>query len=189
MIRGFVILAENTEEVNYVRCAEALAYSIRCVMPKANISLLSSSRSSCFDQCIPLPYGDLAPESDWKLINDWQVYEGSPYDETIKLEADMWMPRSIEHWWDLLALQDVVVSTTIRTFKGEIATNRFYRRFIDDNLLPDVYNAITYFKKSPTAQKFFNVVRDVFENWPSYREIFKCSQEEPVSTFWAFALA
>ena len=40
---------------------------------------------------IKLPYGDQAPDSDWKLVNDWQVYEASPYEYTIKLEADMYM--------------------------------------------------------------------------------------------------
>ena len=29
MNKGFVILAQNTEFVNYVKCAEVLAYSIK----------------------------------------------------------------------------------------------------------------------------------------------------------------
>ena len=101
MTRGFVIMAQNTANVKYTHCAKALEKSIKRVMPDANVTIITTSM---------LPHGDLAPKGDWKLINDWQVYEASPYDETIKLEADMYMPRSIEHWWDILSQKDVVVT-------------------------------------------------------------------------------
>jgi hypothetical protein len=149
-------------------------------MPKANVTIITTDM---------LPHGDQAPDSDWKLANDWQVYDASPYDETIKLEADMFIPRSIEHWWDILSINDVVVSNKIRNFKGEISNVRVYRRFIDDNELPDCYNAITYFKKSDTAKQFFDIVRNVFENWEQYKAILKCNPQEEVSTDWAYALA
>ena len=123
MSQGFVVLAQNTEKVDYVRCAEALAMSIKRVMPSANISIVTDDAcySNVWDEIIPLPYGDLAPKSDWKLINDWQVYEASPYDYTIKLEADLFIPRSIDFWWNTLKQRDVVVSTTIRNFKQEVS--------------------------------------------------------------------
>jgi hypothetical protein len=191
MTRGIVIIAQNTDATDYVKCAEILAKSIRRTSPNMNISLISDnfSASPVFDQVIKFPHGDLAPASDWKLINDWQVYEASPYDETLKLEADMFIPNNIDHWWDILSQQDVVISTTIRNVKNEISTVRGYRRFIDDNSLPDVYNALTYFKKSETAEKFFAIVRDVFENWKAYRDTLKCLPTEEVSTDWAYAIA
>jgi hypothetical protein len=191
MNKGFVILAQNTKEVNYVRCAEALALSLKNSMPNCDITLLTDEKvkNKLFDKVIPLPYGDLAPFSNWKLINDWQVYEASPYEYTIKLEADMYIPKSIEHWWDILKHKDVVVSTTIRNFYQDVSDSRAYRKFIDNNNLPDVYNAITYFKKSDDAKKFFLIVRDVFENWSQYKNELKCLVDEPVSTDWAYALA
>jgi hypothetical protein len=136
-----------------------------------------------------LPHGDQAPDSDWKLINDWQVYEASPYDETIKLEADMFLPRSIEHWFDILSINDVTLCTKIRNYKGEISDVRVYRKFIDDNNLPDIYNAITYFKKSETAERFYGIVRDVFENWEEYKAILKCNPTEEATTDWVYAIA
>lgn len=178
MTKGFVIIAQNTNKTDYVKCAEALKNSIHYSMPNANVTVLTE-----------LPYGDLAPNSDWKLINDWQVYEASPYDETIKLEADMFLPRSVDHWWDVLSINDVTVCTTIRNFKGEISNCRVYRKFIDDNHLPDVYNAITYFKKSKESEKFFKIVRDVFENWEQYKSILICNNDEIVTTDWAYAIA
>ena len=180
MTKGFVIMAQNTEKTDYVKCAEALEKSIKRVMPDANVTIVTTDM---------LPHGDVAPDSDWKLANDWQVYEASPYDETIKLEADMFIPRSIDHWWDILSIQDVVVCDKIRNYKGDISDVRVYRKFIDDNNLPDVYNAITYFKKSETAERFFKIVRDVFENWGSYKEIVMCKPTEEATTDWAYAIA
>lgn len=180
MTRGYVIMAQNTANVKYTHCAKVLEKSIKRVMPDANVTIITTSM---------LPHGDLAPKGDWKLANDWQVYEASPYDETIKLEADMYIPRSIEHWWDVLSQKDVVVCNTIRNFKQEISDVRVYRRFIDDNNLPDAYNAITYFKKSDTAKQFFDIVRNVFENWDEYKAILKCNPDELVTTDWAYAIA
>lgn len=191
MDKGFVILAQNTEFTDYVGCAEVLARSLKRVMPDSKVVLINDNKikSKVFDDVIKLPYGDLAPDSKWKLVNDWQVYEASPFEYTIKLEADMYIPASIEYWWDVLKQRDLVISTTIRNFKGEKSDSRFYRRFIDDNKLPDCYNSITYFKKSDLARRFFEIVRDVFENWPEYRNMFKCKQDEEVSTDWAYAIA
>jgi len=117
------------------------------------------------------------------------VYEASPYDYTIKLEADMYIPRNIDHWWDVLKDRDVVVSSTIRNFKQEISDIRFYRRFIDDNKLPDVYNAITYFKKSEVATQFFMLVKEIFNNWEEYKKILKCNPQELATTDWVYSIA
>jgi hypothetical protein len=178
MNKGFVILAQNTATTDYVKCAEVLEASIKKVMPESNVTIITK-----------LPYGDLAPNSDWKLINDWQVYEASPYEYTIKLEADMYVPTSIEYWWDILKNHDLVVSTTIRNFKQEISSSRAYRKFIDENKLPDVYNAITYFRKSEKSKKFFSLVRNIFENWDEYKKVLKCNVDEEATTDWVYALA
>jgi len=173
--KGFVIMAQNTEKTSYTKCAETLKKSILRVMPAANITIITTDM---------LPYGDLGG-----FANDWQVYETSPYDYTIKLEADMYIPRDIDHWWDVLKHRDIVVSSTIRNFMQEISDVRVYRRFIDDNNLPDVYNAITYFKKSDVANQFFSIVKDIFENWDEYKKILKCNQTEIVTTDWVYSIA
>lgn len=178
MDKGFVILAQNTTMVDYVKCAEVLKSSILKQMPEANVTIITD-----------LPYGDQAPDSEWKLINDWQVYEASPYEYTIKLEADMYLPRDISYWWEVLQERDVVVSTTIRNFKNEISDVKVYRQFLEDNKLPNVYNAITYFKKSPLAEEFFMTVRNVFENWDSYKNIFKCDPGLEATTDWVYGIA
>jgi hypothetical protein len=177
MNKGFVIMAQGDQ---YVKCANVLEKSIKRVMPKAKVTIVTTSM---------LPHGDQVPDTIWKLQNDWQVYDASPYEYTIKLEADMYIPKNIDHWWDVLSHRDIVVSSAVRNYKQDISDNRVYRRFIDDNNLPDAYNAITYFKKSDTAKKFFAIVKDVFENWDEYKSSLRCNAQELATTDWAYAIA
>ncbi len=177
MDKGFVIMAQGDD---YVKCAKALELNIKSIMPDSNVTIITTEM---------LPYGDQAPNTLWKLQNDWQVYEASPYKYTIKLESDMYLPRSIDYWWDVFKDRDVAVNTKIRNVKQELTDIKPYRNFIVDNNLPDTYNAITYFKKSTLAQRFFEIIRDVFENWDDYKTVLKCNKDELATTDWAYAIA
>jgi len=191
MTKGYVVLAQNTSTTNYVECAEALAISLKVANPNADITLISNDNSDCsaFNQLVKLPYGDLAPDSDWKLINDWQVFDASPYDYTIKLEADMYIPMNMDHFFTKFSNVNVNVCNTITDYKGNVSTVKAYRKFITDNDLPDVYNALTYFDKSDYSKQFFQIVRDVFENWDRYKQIFICNVDELITTDWAYSIA
>jgi hypothetical protein len=101
----------------------------------------------------------------------------------------MYIPRSIDYWWDILKDRDLVISTTIRNFKQEISGVVAYRRFITDNGLPDTYNGITYFKKSDLAKEFFDISRTIWENWEEFRNTLKCNVDEIPTTDWVYALA
>ena len=176
--RGYLIPAIDTDSVDYLSCAIQLARSIRQWHPDANISVLSVKRCSdpVFDHVIPLPHGDLGG-----YANDCQVFYASPYRQTIKLEADMICADPIDHWWTLFEKRDVVVSQGARTFYNESAESRYYRKIFDANHLPDVYNAITYWRLSNTAKEFFELVRQIFEQWDSYKKILKFPDNVPTT--------
>jgi hypothetical protein len=165
--RGYLIPAINTEAVDYVVCAEQLAASIRQWHPQANITILTKET---------LPQGDQGG-----FANDWQCFAASPYRQTIKLEADMVIASSIDHWWTMFEHRDVVISTGARDFYDQPADSRFYRKVFDANNLPDVYSAITYWRVSSTAQEFFRLVRNIFENWAQYRTLLKFPDEVPTT--------
>jgi hypothetical protein len=120
--------------------------------------------------------------------DDWQVFYQSPFRETIKLEADMWITSSIDHWWNMFRKRDLVISTGCRTWQDQPSTARNYRKIFDANNLPDVYNAITYWRLSPTAKEFFDIVRNIFENWAEYRKLLKFPEDTP-STDLVYAVA
>ena len=176
--RGYLIPAIDTDTVDYLSCAIQLARSIRQWHPNANISVLSIKRCSdpVFDHVIPLPFGDLGG-----YANDWQVFHASPYRQTIKLEADMLCASSIDHWWTLFEQRDVVVSQGARTFYDNPAESRYYRKMFDQNNLPDVYNAITYWRLSIVAKEFFELVKQIFEQWNEYKTLLKFPDEMPTT--------
>jgi hypothetical protein len=87
----------------------------------------------------------------------------------------------IDHWWTLFERRDVVVSQGARTFYDEPATSRYYRKIFEANNLPDVYNAITYWRLSHTAQEFFNLVRQIFEQWDTYKRVLKFPDDIPTT--------
>jgi hypothetical protein len=185
--QGYLIVAQNTKDVDYVGCAITLAKTIKYWHPDAQICLLTNEQvgpDSLFDYVHPFPF----PLSENAYANDWQVFHATPFRETIKLEADMMITSFIDHWWNLLRNRDIVVSTGCRDWKDQKASARHYRKIFDENNLPDVYNAITYWRRSETAQQFFNTVRDIFENWGEYRKLLKFPEDVP-STDVVYAMA
>lgn len=172
--RGFIIPAINDTHTDYVGCAEQLADSIRSFHADAEITILTADM---------LPYGDQGGQA-----NDWQVWHASPYRQTIKLEADMIATGPIDHWWTLFEHRDVVISQDARSFLDELTTCRKYRKLFDDNDLPDVYNAITYWRVSDTAMQFFRLVRAIFANWPCYKTLLKFPDDK-ASTDVVYAMA
>jgi hypothetical protein len=109
------------------------------------------------------------------------VFAASPYRQTIKLEADMICASPIDHWWTLFEKRDVVISQGARTFYDQMAESRYYRKIFDENKLPDVYNAITYWRVSQTAKEFFSLVRNIFENWAEYKRLLKFPDDDPTT--------
>lgn len=187
--QGYLIPALNTASVDYVACAVRLARSIRQFHPDASISVMTLNRCSdpVFDHVIPLPHGDVGDGTNHQC-NDWQVFFATPYRETVKLEADMLIASSIDHWWTMFRHRDVVISTGCKTWQDEVSTARNYRKAFDANNLPDVYNAITYWRLSKTARDFFVLVRDIFANWAEFKKLIRFPEDEP-STDLVYAMA
>lgn len=185
--QGFLIVAINQTTSDYVYCADQLAKSIKYYHPEAQVCLLTNEEvrpQPWFDYIRPFPY----PLVENAFANDWQVFRATPFRETIKLEADMLITRPVDHWWYLLRNRDIVVSTGCRDWQDRVASARHYRQVFDANNLPDVYNAITYWRRSETAQEFFNTVKEIFEHWPDYRALLKFPEDEP-STDVVYAMA
>jgi hypothetical protein len=125
---------------------------------------------------IPLPHGDHEG-----FANDWQMFEATPYRQTIKLEADMIATSPVDHWWTLFEQRDVVISQGCRTFYDQPAASRYYRKIFDQNNLPDVYNAITYWRLSQTARDFFDLVKSIFEHWDHYQKLLRFCDKLPTT--------
>jgi hypothetical protein len=172
--RGYLIPAINSENVDYRRCADMLVKSLLDWHPNADITVVTR---------------DMLPDPSvqgWAV--DAQMFQISPYRETIKLEADMLVCSPIDHWWTLFEKRDVVVSQGCRDFYDQPSTSRYYRKVFYDNNLPDVYNAVTYWRLSRTAQEFFRWVGRIFLDWNQWRTLLKFPDEYP-STDLVYAIA
>ena len=187
--QGYLIVAIDTDSSDYVTNATLLASSIKYWHPDAKICLLTNATvpddTGLFAYVKPFRH-PVNMANPW--ANDWQVFDATPFRETIKLEADMMITSAIDHWWTLLRHCDVVVSTGCRDWKDKRAVSRHYRKIFDANNLPDVYNAITYWRLSRTAKTFFNTVRNIFENWEQYKTLLKFPEDIP-STDVVYAMA
>lgn len=183
--QGYLIPATSTGP--YVDCAQRLADSIHAHNPQARVCLLTDHavENDSFDHVREFAYKNTTNNP---FALDWQVFNSTPFRETIKLEADMLVTSNIDHYWDLFCKRDVVVSTGARDFYGRTTNSRHYRSIIDQNRLPDVYNAITYWRLSNTAKEFFDLVRSVFENWDQFKRLITFPEEVP-STDVVYAIA
>ena len=171
--QGYIVPAFNTGTTDYVDCARTLTKTLLKHNPHARVCLLTNMTDAA--DCNLFAYTHVVENINTQntFANDALVFSQTPFRETIKLEADMMIASPVDHWWTMFRHRDVVISTGCRNWRGDVSTARHYRKVFDNNHLPDVYNAITYWRLSSTAKEFFGLVRDIFANWPEYRKLIK----------------
>ena len=195
--QGFLTIAQNSD-VDYLRLAYVQAMSVKLTMPTAKYAVIvdkptyeqiTDKHRRVFDHIILLPV-DYAKNDPWKLANEWQVFNLTPFKETIKVECDILSTRSSEHWWTAFRLRDVVLSLGCRDYQGNPAQSRRYRQVFDDNNLPDTYNGLMYFRYSQLANDFFNMSRQIYANWDFIRDhVLKNCRDERPTTDVVYAIA
>lgn len=182
--QGYVCVAVNTDTVDYVGMARRLFASVKHWNPDARTCLIT-------DRAVDHAEFDhvrLIDPNPNPYANDTELFRLTPFRETIKLEADMLIVSEIDHWWTMLRHRDLVISTGCRDWRDKISSNRSYRRCFDANHLPDVYNAITYWRRSELARDFFALLSAIFRDWHSIKTLLKYPEEQ-VSTDLAYAIA
>lgn len=176
--QGYIIPAFNVDTVDYVECARTLAKTLLAHNPAARICLLTNEKCAADHHLFAYTHVvDIDTKNPY--ANDPLVFRQTPFRETIKLEADMMIATPIDHWWTIFRHRDVVISVGCRNWRDQVSTARNYRKVFDDNNLPDVYNAITYWRLSETAKQFFDLVRNIFTHWTEYRRLIKYSPDVP----------
>lgn len=170
MSKGILVLAQNTDIVDYVQQACVLAMSIKVTNPDTKISLITNNTvpieyQSLFDKIIPIPFGDSAKDSEWKIENRWKLYHASPYNETMVLDTDMLVLQNIDSWWKFLNRYELYFVSKVFTYRGEPITSNFYRKVFTSNHLPNLYTGLHFFKKTNLAKEFYNWMEIITQNW------------------------
>ena len=177
MSRGFGIFAQNVynegHECDYLTQAYALALSIKIHCGKQwPVFVMTNDEvpqqyKEVFDEIVPIPWGDMAENSLWKIENRWKMYHKTPFGETIVLDSDCLVMRDISHWWDIIEDRTLSYGTRPITYTGQSVEDTYRKTFTENNL-PDLYNTIFYFKKSPEAKAFFTMVEIILNNWHDF---------------------
>jgi len=169
--KGFLVLAQNTKEINYVEQAYMLALSIKNSQKDVNnISLVTNDKvptkyKKVFDQIIEIPWVDDRTPSRFRAENRWKLYHITPYEETIVLDSDMLVLEDISLWWKSCSNYNLKFCSKVKNHKLEQIDNWFYRKAFYANDLTNPYFALHYFKKSDYAHDFYKILEFVCNNW------------------------
>lgn len=191
--QGYFTFAQNTESINYLELAYAQALSIKqtqtvnkfaVAVDSETKKLITEEHQKVFDYVI-----DIVDPVANAMSNEWQAWQLTPFKETIKLESDILFTTSIDHWWNGLRLQEICFTTKIRNHQGLISNNRTYRKFFDENNLPDIYTGVYYFRFGRTSLELFQLAQQIFIHWEYFKNHLKNCREEHPSTDVVFAIA
>ena len=172
-----IYLVNYDGKTNYVDQACLLAMSISKSNPGTKISIITNDSVpkqyvEFFDKIIPIPWGDDAKDSEWKIENRWKIYHSSPYDRTIVMDTDMIVLQDISSWWSFLSNYDLFFTTKVLTYRGELVTSDYYRKTFTNNGLLNLYAGLHYFEKSELASTFYKWMKYILYNWKKfYREL------------------
>jgi hypothetical protein len=167
--KGFVVLAKNTDDTDYVKQAYALALSIHATQSETAISIITNDNvpeeyQEVFDQIIPIPWED-QKSSRYVAEHRWKIYHVTPYDETIVLDSDMLLIEDISQWWDYCSNHNLKFCSRIKNHKNDITIDTVHRKTFIVNKLTSPYFALHYFKKTTPAYEFYKVLEFVCNNW------------------------
>jgi hypothetical protein len=195
---GFLTFAQNNSNTDYLRLAYAQACNFKSIhtgmkyaviVDKQTATCLTPSCLDVFDYVIELEHDYNKENSEWKLANECQVFTLTPFKETIKIESDLLVTRPIDHWLTAFRLKEVVLSTGCKNYRQQLSDKRTYRKFFDDNELPDIYNGLMYFRFSQFAQQFFYTAKQILDNWDYLKnQILKNCREDTPSTDVLYAI-
>lgn len=172
MSKGHVFFAQNSD-VDYVRQAYALALTIKKFNTENQTCLITDdvvpdNYKHVFDHIVPIPYGDQAYHTVWKIENRWKIIHATPFEENIVYDTDMLLLNSNDHWWKYFDKKDLWFTSNVFDYRGNVITSDFYRKTFTANNLPNTYVGAFYFKKVTFAYEFFKWLEIIVDNWEEF---------------------
>jgi hypothetical protein len=174
MTKGFIVYALG--HTNYYQMAETMAASILFNNKDAKVSVICDDpdkieQKQLFDQVILMPKEKFIV--DGKIVFNKAtilMYDFSPYDVTIKLDADLiWLNGRdpLKLFEDLKELDLALMNRGHGWGKGNsVWTTEEELRdaygFTDQDKLYKIYGEFVYFKKGEIAKKFFKTSKAIF---------------------------
>lgn len=192
---GYLLIVADHESVDYLQLAYGLALSIKNTQREGydKVALVISDKDKLADLKSPWVFDEVI---EWNQETFWNgrswMDKLSPFEHTVCLDVDMLFTRDVSHWIDyFIEHSELYVANKVYTYRGQIVTNRSYRKSFDQNQLPDLYSMWTFFRKdSVIANDFFNLGRHIIKNPIEFSNLFLSEYKPKVlGTDEAFALS
>lgn len=167
--QGYITLATTESEV---RNAANLAISLRLcdrtrpiclVIPQFDI--VPSKYEDLFDFIVQLPFGNTSANDDSLMVNVWQLFYCTPFDETLFVSPYTIATANIESFWDTTMHDDLIFPVYTINFKNEQSSTQSRNLVFESNQLESIYSDIFFFKQSKRVSDFFKMADVVFQNW------------------------
>ncbi len=192
MTNGAVILALNNHEIDYIKLAVYAAKRVNKFLD-IPVTLITDNKKWCdkyypdykFDKIIEIksdPYvkrniNDGAMSSkliDWKNTNRHKVYDLTPYDKTLVLDADYIINSStlktafkIDH--------DFQIYKNSYDISGWRSSYEFVR--INPYSVPFYWATCFVFEKNVFTQSFFHLVEYIKSNWEYFKILYNINSK------------
>jgi hypothetical protein len=192
---GYLLIVSHSDTVDYLQLAYGLALSIKNTQKPGydKVALVIDDVEKINELNSPWVFDHVI---DWDEQTFWNgrswMDQLSPFEYTVCLDVDMLFTRDYSHWIDYFVENcDLYVANKVYTYRGDIVTDRSYRKTFDANNLPDLYSMWTFFRKDTTLVKhFFDLGRDIIQNPVEFANIFLTAHKPKImGTDEAFALA
>jgi|TARA_R110002167_G_scaffold43478_2_gene131261 hypothetical protein len=193
MSKGIIIFAQNNEYVNYAETACACAGLARknlslfdeiCLI--TNTETLEQNETlinEYFDRIIVTNsfqpdnrrlFKDTTDKTEYasfKNMSRSEVYELSPYDETLVIDGDYFIMNDVlDQVWN--SENDLMINCHYRDVSGR---HKEHIEYIDNFSIPMYWATVVYFKKSDFAENLFTLISHIKYNYKYYYYLYNCS--------------
>ena len=193
MSKGIIIFAQNNEYVDYAQQACACAGYARknmslfdeiCLV--TNTETLEASKdliNEYFDNIIVTDafqpenirlFKDTIDKTEYasfKNMSRSDVYELSPYDETLVIDSDYFIMNDVlDQVWD--STNDVMINCKYRDVSER---HKEHIEYLDNFSIPMYWATVFYFRKSDLAENLFTLISHIKHNYKYYYYLYNCS--------------
>jgi hypothetical protein len=177
MTQGYIFLGvDDPDKTTNIECAYALSLSIKLAELGAKTCVVvhkfehvPKKYENGFDYIVELPYGRTDTNHHNIMLDFWQMYYCTPFDDTMFINTYSLAIDNISSLWEMRKF-DSIVFANAQDFRGDDTHD--VSKFVAQahNKIPEFNTDVIYFRKDLLASEFFKMADPVFKNW---REIFR----------------
>jgi hypothetical protein len=201
---GAVIFAQNNSDIDYTKLAIFAAERVRNYL-NIPVSIITDNKewlftkypNHMFDKVIVIPSdigsqqklfydGSISSKKlDWKNLTRHQIYDLTPYDETLVLDSDYiinsdMLKKAFDREYDIQLYKN---SFDLAGWRNKSEFER-----INQYSIPFYWATVFFFRKTPITKTFFDLISYIKLNWLYFRMLYSIDSEMYRNDF-AFSIA